>query len=220
MVHDGRLLVQSAMPNGGHLDGVSTPSQLVQTLRVPCVVQPPVRKQLENPGVKLAIVHLSPRLPTIIILPLGRFTVTPQFALPCVSVPPGHLEILSGPPPELFMVNVKSVGVQAGGKIRSLIGVTQLSSTTAPSVSEVLVFEQSVADASLPIAALNLISALERHEVGSVPFAACFDRQIRFFLAFLPIALIFFASHLLLVGELSLAPTALITLVSQLSIRS
>jgi hypothetical protein len=40
--------------------------------------------------------------------PLGWFTVTPQCAVPCVAVPPGHLDCWIRPPPELFMVNVRS----------------------------------------------------------------------------------------------------------------
>jgi len=217
VLHDGRLLVQFGTPSGGHEDGASTPVQEVQV--PPCALQLPVRMQLENPDVKLEMLHASPRVPTRTTSPLGWLTVTPQCAVPCVAIPPGHEESEKAPPPELFTVNVKSVAVHGGGKSRACIGVRQLLSTTGSSVVALLVFEQSVAVASLPIAVLNVVSAFARHAVGSTPVAACFDRQFSLLAAFLAIATSFFESQTLLVGEPSLSPTAVIALLSQVSIR-
>src|SRR5262245_51628902 len=81
-------------------------------------------------------------------------------------------------------------------------------SMTASSVAALLAFEQSVADASLPIAALNLLSADARQSEGSLPLLDCLDRQLSLAETFLAIAATFFESHLLAVGVVSLAPTA------------
>src|SRR5262249_46756625 len=91
---------------------------------------------------------------------------------------------------------------------------------TASRVAASLALEQSVADASLPIAASNLVSADERQSDGSFPLLACFDRQPSLVDAFLAMAATFFESHLLAVGAVSLAPTAEIASLSQVSRRA
>jgi hypothetical protein len=106
--HDGRLLVQLGTPAGGHEDGASTPLQLVQ---VPPfgVRQPIVNAQLEKP-VELAIVHLSPRLPTRTMSPDGRLSVTQQLGFAhWVVCPPGHVASLNGPPVLLVIEKLKIV---------------------------------------------------------------------------------------------------------------
>jgi len=107
-----------------------------------------------------------------------------------------------------------------------LLGVSTLAtestqlSMTASRVAAVLGLEQSVADESLPIAALNLLFADARQSDGSLPLLACFERQSSLADAFLAIAATFFESHLLAVGAVSLAPTAESAALSQVSRRS
>src|SRR5262245_50866200 len=151
--------------------------------------------------------------------PLGLVTVTVQFPVPCEASPPGHEESLNGPPPELLTVKSKVVVGQGGGKTSFLTGVRQLLLTTASSAVASLAFEQPPAVTALPIAVLNLTSALLRHAVGSVPLDACIARQFNLLAAFLPIAAVFFESHLLRTGLASLAPTAASAALSQVSTR-
>src|SRR5262249_13870419 len=81
-----------------------------------------------------------------------------------------------------------------------LLGVSTLAtestqlSMTASRVAAVLGLEQSVADESLPIAALNLLFADARQSDGSLPLLACFERQSSLADAFLAIAATFFES--------------------------
>src|SRR5262245_17750593 len=91
------------------------------------------------------------------------------------------------------------------------------SSTAGSRVATVLALEQSVAEASLPIAAVNLSSAVARHSEGSVPLVACFERHSSLADAFLAAAATFFESHLLADGAFSLLPTAEMTSLSHAS---
>jgi hypothetical protein len=149
--------------------------------------------------------------------PLGLVTVTVQFPVPCEASPPGHEELVNGPPPELLTVKSKVVVTQGGGETSFPTGVRQLLSTTASSAVASLAFEQSPAVTALLIAVLNLTLAVLRHAVGSVPVAACIARHLSLPAAFLPIAAVFFESHVLATGLASLAPTAPSAALSQVS---
>jgi len=95
-----------------HVDGASTPTQGIKPLQKPPFgLQTPVRLQLEKPDPKLATFHASPRVPTRMMSPLGRVTVTSHGAVPCVAIPPGHWASLPMLPVELFIVNVMGMAV-------------------------------------------------------------------------------------------------------------
>jgi hypothetical protein len=123
----------------------------------------------------------------------------------------------------VVVVDVVVVVVEVVVVVVVLVGVsppaTELTQSlmTGSRLAASLALEQSVADASLPIAALNLISASARQSEGSFPFSACFDRQVSFADAFLAIAATFFESHLLFAGAVSLLPTAEIAVLSHVS---
>jgi hypothetical protein len=103
--HDGRLFVQLGMPAIGHDDGASTPLQLEQV--PPFVAHPDVNVQLAKP-VKPKIVHWLPSVPTVVMAPDGRLSVTQQLGFwQAVVVPPGHCACVTGPPVELVIEMLK-----------------------------------------------------------------------------------------------------------------
>src|SRR5262249_37566198 len=108
--------------------------------------------------------------------PLGLVTVTVQFPVPCEASPPGHEELVNGPPPELLTVKSKVVVTQGGGKTSFLTGVRQLSSTASGAVAP-LACEQYPAVPAVLIAVQNLASALFKHAVGSIPMLARIARH-------------------------------------------
>jgi hypothetical protein len=97
------------------------------------------------------------------------------------------------------------------------MGRRQLVPIVVSIVAGGVAFEQSEAVASRPIALLNAIAAFDSHKVGSVPWAACFDRQVRMLEVYLPIAVIFFESQRLLWGAASFCPARPAIVVSQTS---
>src|SRR5262249_29560239 len=108
-------------------------------------------------------------------------------------------------------------GVVVGAERAAPTWFTQPSRSVSRAAAGV-VLEQSVAEASLAIAASNLLSASARHAVGSISLVACFDRQRSLADAFLAAAVTFCESHLLSAGVLWLAPTAARTLLSHVAI--
>ena len=99
----------------------------------------------------------------------------------------------------VLVVVVVVVVVVAGAESAATTSFTQPSTTVSRAAAGV-VLEQSVAEASLAMAAANLVSASARHSVGSVSLVSCFDRHFSFADAFLAAAATFFESHLLSAG--------------------